>query len=158
MVKTFIGLLRVGMGFIFLWAFFDKLLGLGYATPPERSWLAGGSPTFGYLKNATHGPLAEFFQSLAGNPLVDILFMLGLLGVGVAFILGIAMRLAALSGATMLILMYLSAFPPANNPIIDDHIIYAVLMLFLGNGEPSKNSISKWWNKTLFAQTFPFLR
>ena len=84
MVKTYLALLRVGMGFIFLWAFFDKLLGLGYATLPERSWLAGGSPTFGYLKNATHGPLAEFFQSLAGNPLVDILFMLGLLGVGVA--------------------------------------------------------------------------
>ena len=158
MVKTYIGLLRVWMGFIFLWAFFDKLLGLGYATLPERSWLAGGSPTFGYLKNATHGPLAEFFQSLAGNPLVDILFMLGLLGVGVAFILGIAMRLAALSGATMLILMYLSAFPPANNPIVDDHIIYALVMLFLGYSESNKGNMAKWWNQTMVAHTFPFLR
>ena len=146
------------MGFIFLWAFFDKLLGLGYATPPERAWLIGSSPTFGYLKNATHGPLAEFFQSLAGNPLVDILFMLGLLGVGAAFVLGIALRAASYSGATMMILMYLSAFPPANNPIVDDHIIYALVLLVLGNSELDKTAISKWFGKTSIAKTFPFLR
>ncbi len=157
MVKTYLSLLRVSIGFIFLWAFFDKLLGLGFATASAKSWLAGNSPTLGYLKNATHGPFAEFFQSLAGNPIVDFLFMLGLLGVGVAFVLGIAMRFAALSGAAMLILMYLSAFPPANNPIIDDHIIYALVLLLLGNSE-SKTSISKWWNKTSIAQTFPFLQ
>lgn len=158
MVKTYLLLLRLGVGFVFLWAFFDKTFGLGFATAPSKAWLTGASPTFGYLKNATHGPLAEFFQSLAGNPLVDILFMLGLLGVGAAFVLGIAMRVAALSGATMLILMYLSAFPPTNNPVVDDHIIYAILMLFLGNSKSSKTSISEWWNKTSIAETFPFLK
>ena len=158
MVKTYLGFLRIGIGFIFLWAFFDKLLGLGFATPPERAWILGSSPTFGYLKNATYGPFADFFQSLAGNPIVDFLFMLGLLGVGVAFVLGIAMRLAAYSGALMLILMYISAFPPANNPVIDDHIIYALIMLFLGHSESNKTAFSKWWNKTSIAETLPLLR
>lgn len=156
-MKAYLGLLRVAVGFIFLWAFFDKLLGLGFATTPEKSWLSGGSPTLGYLKNATYGPLADFFQSLAGNPLVDILFMLGLLGVGVAFVLGIALRFASFAGAAMLVMMYLSAFPPKNNPLIDDHIIYAILMLALGTIE-SKSAISKWWSKTTIAETFPFLR
>lgn len=159
MVKTYLGLLRVSIGFVFLWAFFDKLLGLGYATPPERSWLSGVSPTLGYLKNATHGPLAEFFQSLAGNPIIDLLFMLGLLGVGAAFVLGIALRAASYSGATMMILMYLSAFPPANNPIVDDHIIYALVLLVLANIDSKKTTgISSWWSKTQLAKTFPFLR
>lgn len=159
MIKTYISLLRVSVGFIFLWAFFDKLLGLGYATAPSRSWLAGSSPTLGYLKNATYGPFAELFQSLAGNPIVDFLFMVGLLGVGVAFVLGITMRFASLVGATMLILMYLSAFPPANNPIVDDHIIYALVLLVLANIDSKKTTaISSWWNKTQLAKTFPFLR
>ncbi|OGH19591.1 MAG: hypothetical protein A2868_02695 [Candidatus Levybacteria bacterium RIFCSPHIGHO2_01_FULL_40_15b] len=157
MGKSYIILLRISIGFIFLWAFFDKLLGLGFATPPERAWILGFSPTFGYLKNATYGPFADFFQSLAGNPIVDFLFMLGLLSVGIAFVLGIALRSASYAGATMLILMFLSTFPPKNNPIIDDHIIYAVLMLLIGTTE-SKSSISKWWSKTSIAKTFSFLR
>lgn len=159
MVKTYLGFLRIGLGFIFLWAFFDKLLGLGFATPPERAWILGSSPTFGYLKNATYGPFADFFQSLAGNPIVDFLFMLGLLGVGVAFVLGIVMKFASLAGATMLILMYLSAFPPTNNPLIDDHIIYALVLLVLANIDSKKTTaISSWWSKTKLAKTFPFLR
>src|SRR3989344_7543207 len=155
MVRTYLSLLRVGMGFIFLWAFLDKMFGLGFATEPTRAWIAGGSPTFGYLTNATHGPFADFFKTLAGNVIIDWLFMLGLLGVGVAFVLGIAMRLASFAGAAMLILMYLSAFPPANNPVVDDHIIYALLMLFLGNSESNKTAFSKWWNKTSFAEALP---
>jgi thiosulfate dehydrogenase [quinone] large subunit len=63
------------MGLIFLWAFFDKLLGLGFATKAENAWINGGSPTSGFLLHGTKGPFAEFFQSLAGIPTVDWLFM-----------------------------------------------------------------------------------
>lgn len=123
--------MRLGMSFIFLWAFFDKLFGLGFATTAEKAWINGGSPTYGFLANGTHGPFASFFQSLATVPAVDWLFMIGLVGIGLSLLTGIAFRLGAISGVVMMLLMYLSALPPANNPLIDDHIIYSLVLILL---------------------------
>lgn len=69
--QIIIATFRISMGTIFLWAFFDKLLGSGYATTPEKSWLGGNSPTYGFLKFATRGPFKPYFASLAGNPITD---------------------------------------------------------------------------------------
>jgi thiosulfate dehydrogenase [quinone] large subunit len=55
-----LAVLRIGFGLTFLWAFFDKLLALGYATGtnPETgavdrfgdaAWINGASPTEGFL-------------------------------------------------------------------------------------------------------------
>lgn len=152
-------MLRISIGFVFLWAFFDKLLGLGFSTLSERAWIAGGSPTTGYLMNATKGPFANVFQSLAGNPLIDYLFMLGLLGVGLAFILGISLRFASIAGATMMVLMYLSAAPPENNPLVDDHIIYALVLLVLAGLKAGEEmGFSKQWSKSKIAKLLPFLK
>ena len=74
---------------IFLWAFFDKTFGLGYSTPAVRSWLNSGSPTNGFLSN-TKGWFARFFQSIAGHPVTDALFMAALFGIGFALLLGSA--------------------------------------------------------------------
>jgi len=35
-----LGILRISFGLIFLWAFFDKLFGLGFATASDKSWIA----------------------------------------------------------------------------------------------------------------------
>lgn len=158
-MKVFIPLLRISIGVVFLWPFFDKLLGLGFSTLPERAWIAGGSPTSGYLMNGTEGPLANAFQSLAGNPVVDYLFMFGLLGVGLAFVLGIALRFASVAGAAMMILLYLSAAPPENNPLIDDHIIYALVLLVLaGLNAGEEIGFSKKWSKSKIVKILPFLK
>ena len=136
------------MGWIFFWAFIDKLWGLGFATTPENAWLNGGSPTTGFLTYATKGPFAELFQSLAGSPIVDWLFMLGLLGIGIGLLLGFAMKISCYSGALLLALMYLAGFiPPEHNPVIDDHIIYALLLIFLAQ-VPSGQwwGLGKWWS------------
>jgi thiosulfate dehydrogenase (quinone) large subunit len=124
--------LRLAVGFEFLWAFFDKTFGLGYATPTARAWINGGSPTKGFLSGAI-GPFQGVFNSIAGAPIVDWLFMLGLLGVGLALILGVAVRVGAVSGALMLALMYLAVWVPSTtaggqpsgstNPIVDEHIV-----------------------------------
>ena len=157
--NLFLGLLRISMGFIFLWAFLDKLLGLGFATSPERSWLAGESPTYGFLTQGTHGPFKPFFENLAGNPFVDWLFMLGLLGIGIALMLGIARKLSTLSGSLMLILMYLAAFPPPNNPLIDDHIVYVfVLQLLLQLHSGDVMGFGKQWEKTELVKKYSFLK
>jgi thiosulfate dehydrogenase (quinone) large subunit len=132
--------LRLGLGFVFLWAFLDKTFGLGYATPSARAWINGGSPTKGFLSGVEMGPLASTFHSWAGTTWADWLFMLGLLGIGVALLLGVALRAAAASGTVMMLLMWAAEWPLARhtsagapsmstNPIVDYHLIYALVLI-----------------------------
>ncbi len=124
--------LRLTMGFIFLWAFFDKVFGLGFATTLEKAWINGGSPTTGFLSFGVKGPFTEIFHSLAGVAIVDWLFMLGLLFIGLTFIFNKYLSWGAIAGVLMMILMWLALLLPENNPIIDEHIVYAlVFALFL---------------------------
>jgi thiosulfate dehydrogenase [quinone] large subunit len=129
-----LALLRLGTGFIFLWAFLDKTLGLGFSTPPERAWINGGTPSQGFLNSdAVVGPLKGFFASIA-SPLTDVLFMAGMLGIGVAVILGIGLRVSAVAGSVIMVFMYLAEWPFAaltssTNPLVDYHIIYALALI-----------------------------
>jgi len=154
-----LGILRVSMGLVFLWAFFDKVFGLGFATTAEKSWLAGGSPTAGFLANAVHGPFANFYHGLAGSGLVEWLFMLGLLFVGVTLTLGIMTKLGSLAGFLMLLLMYGAlGLPPENHPFIDDHFINALVMLLFMFSEPGKYfGLGNVWYNTSLVQKYKFL-
>src|SRR3989344_6652249 len=124
-------IIRIFLALIFLWAFFDKLFGLGFATKPENAWILGKSPTSGFLTNAVHGPFKTLYNSIAGNSIVDWLFMLGLLLIGLSLLFGIFMNLACYSGAFLMFLMWASLLPPENNPIIDEHIIYLFALIAL---------------------------
>lgn len=151
--------IRLSLGWIFLWAFLDKLLGLGFATARESAWINGGSPTFGFLNFGTAGPLAAVFQALAGHPVVDALFMIGLLGIGLALILGIGMRIAAVSGAAMMLLMWAAALPPANNPFMGDHIVYALVLLTLPLVHAGRTwGLGNWWRQTALVERYPVLK
>ncbi len=151
-------LLRFTLGFIFLWAFFDKLLGLGFATAPDKSWLAGSSPTFGFLKMGTHGPFVAFYQNLAGNIVVDWLFMVGLLLIGLALVLGMGLKVAGYSGALLMLLMWSAALPPKNNPVLDDHIVYILVLLLLANVKSGYTwGFGKWWSGTALVKKYKFL-
>ena|SRR3989344_4703351 len=123
--------LRFVMSFIFLWAFFDKLFGLGFATTSAKAWLNGGSPTTGFLTGGVKGPLAPIFQSLAGVAVVDWLFMLGLLFIGLTLLFNRYVLGGAVAGIIMMTLMWLSLLFPANNPLIDEHIVYALALSIL---------------------------
>lgn len=148
---------RISLAFVFLWAFFDKLLGLGFSTPVERAWINGGSPTRGFLSNAD-GWLAGVFQAMAGYAVVDWLFMIGLLGIGLALLLGIGMRIAAASGATMMALMYLASIPGATNPIMDDHVVYALVLVALAMVGAGKTlGLGKAWNDLPIVKKHPAL-
>jgi len=65
------------------------------------------------------------FNAIAGQAWADWLFMAGLLGIGLALILGIGMRVAAVSGVVLVFFMYLASFPLETNPILDDHVLEA---------------------------------
>ena len=128
--KLVILLIRLAMGFVFMWAFFDKVFGLGFATSAKNAWINGVSPTYGFLKMATRGPFVEIFHNLAGLAIVDWLFMLGLLFVGLTLIFNKFIKWGCITGIIMMTLIYLASLFPVNNPIVDEHIIY-ILVLWL---------------------------
>jgi thiosulfate dehydrogenase [quinone] large subunit len=161
--------LRLAIGFEFLWAFLDKTFGLEYHTASAKAWIHGGSPTTGFLSGVNVGPLQGTFHSLAGVTAVDWLFMLGLLGVGVALILGVALRPAAISGGTILLMMYVASWPFAKmgggaptastNPIIDDHIVSFMALVVIGAfAAMSVGAISRRWSQLAFVRSHSWLR
>jgi len=162
--------LRLLTGFVFLWAFLDKTFGLGYATPSGRGWIDGGSPTKGFLGSVAAGPMESAFHSWAGDPWANWLFMLGLLGIGLALVAGVALRIAAFAGTAMMALMWIAEWPPARhlsdgsasmstNPFVDYHLVYAVALVVsavaaagdtLGAGRP--------WARLPFVRDHGWLR
>src|SRR3954454_16074511 len=96
MARKALAALRIAFGLTFLWAFFDKLLALGFSTgavtdpdtgartgidffAKDQAWLNGGSPTKGFLAFGVpaNNPFRDVFTSMAGDAWVDWLFMAG---------------------------------------------------------------------------------
>lgn len=148
--RRLLAALRLVLGFTFFWPFLDKLFGLGYATPSARAWIHGGTPAQGFMKNA-EGPFAGFFKSIAG-PWADWLFMLGLLGIGVALLAGAGLKLAAWTGALLLLMMYLAEFPLGQqgmtNPIVDSHWIEAFgIAVCAATYAGDTWGLGRWWGR-----------
>ena len=157
-VHVVAGVTRLALGWVFLWAFLDKTFGLGYSTPSDRAWLEGGSPTAGFL-GGVEGTFADFFNEMAGQAWADWLFMLGLLGVGAALMLGVLVNLAAAAGTVMLFLMWMASLPLANNPFLDDHLVYgAVLILLALMGAGRWLGLGAMWERMPFVERSPLLR
>lgn len=167
--RRVLALLRIAFGLTFLWAFFDKLLALGFATGRaedgtvdrfgDAAWINGGSPTKGFLAFGADGPFKEFYNSIAGAAWADWAFMLALLGIGVALTLGIGMRVAGLSGGVLYLMMWTVALPPPNNPVLDEHILGALSVVALA----LVNAGDTWglghrWSKTATVERYPVLR
>lgn len=143
--RRVLAVLRIMFGFYFLWAFLDKTFGLGFATPAAKAWINGGSPTKGFL-SGSEGPFSPFFQAIAGNGFVNVLFMVGLLGIGLALILGIGLKVAAVAGTVMYVMMWAVVLPLTTNPILDDHLTGAVtLILFALTGAGTTWGLGRWW-------------
>src|SRR3954469_21556150 len=96
--RRLLAVTRLATGFIFLWAFLDKAFGLHYSTgaavaegDPAAAWINGGTPSQGFMQFAAIGPFKDAFANMA-SVWTDWLFMLCLVGVGVAVMLGIGLR------------------------------------------------------------------
>lgn len=164
-----LGALRIAFGLTFLWAFFDKLLALGFATGHDQegildrfgdaAWINGGSPTEGFLKFGADGPFKEFYNSIAGAAWADWLFMLGLLGIGTALTLGIGMRVAAAAGALLYVLMWTVVLPPENNPVLDDHLLGALTMVVLAAYQGGDTwGLGRQWAKLGIVKRYPVIK
>ncbi|WP_405096179.1 hypothetical protein [Micromonospora sp. NBC_01412] len=150
--------IRIALGWTFLWAFLDKMFGLGHGTEAKNAWIDGGSPTKGFLAFGTAGPFKGFYTEIAGAAWADWLFMAGLAAIGVALILGIGMRIATVAGGLLLVMMWTAVLPPENNPFMDDHLIYAavlVVLALLGAGDTL--GLGRAWKRLPIVQRFPWL-
>lgn len=94
-------LLRIAIGWHFLYEGLAKLI--------DPQWTAAG-----YLKNAT-GLFSGLFRALGDSPAVlhavDIINIIGLMGIGLLLFVGLGTRIVAVGGALLLTLYYL-AMPP----------------------------------------------
>ena len=142
---------RVSLGWYFMWAFVDKMFGLGFATTAERAWLNGGKPAQGFMANA-EGPFAGIFQWMAQTFGIfnDWLFMFGLVGIGLALLTGCGLRIAAVTGGILLTCMWLATFPAAGdtNPFMTSHWMeMSVLLASAFTLAGDTFGLGRWWGE-----------
>lgn len=155
--------LRLLLGWSFLWAFLDKTFGLGFATCRadggaidylcDAALIQGGSPTYGFLTFATQGShTGGLFDWMAPSApdainLADIGFMAALLIGGMALMLGIGVRLGAIGGAILMAFMFLAADVwPENNPVNSSHVIEMAAFLGIAYVGAGSFSLQGWFD------------
>jgi thiosulfate dehydrogenase [quinone] large subunit len=179
-----LGLLRLVMGWTFLWAFLDKAFALGFSTGRvvneagetvnidffgDAAWINGGSPTAGVLGFALKGPFTDFYQTVTGFQMTDVgptsaawvdwVYMLSMLAIGLALILGIGVKLASIGGIAWMAIFYTAvAIWPEFNPFVDDHVVEALVLgaLFFANAGIYLG-LGKVWQQTELVRKHPIL-
>jgi thiosulfate dehydrogenase [quinone] large subunit len=158
--------LRLLLGWSFLWAFLDKAFGLGFSTcrAPDSSsidfvcdsaMVQGGSPTYGFLTFGTQrshtGWMFDWMASSAPDSinLADVGFMAALLLGGVALMLGVGVRIAAIGGALLMLFMFLAGDVwPETNPINSSHVIEMVAFLGIATVGAGRFALQPWFDRT----------
>jgi thiosulfate dehydrogenase [quinone] large subunit len=143
-------MLRAGLGLGFAFAGFDKFFMWASGTPftslnylkfgTTGSWL-GSSATS--VVNPTH----DFWASLATNTslvsVIDTLVVFGEIAIGVALILGLATRFAAVMGTVLMALFFVSNWSFANGPFNEQFFygLIALVIAYVGAGAYALDSV-----------------
>ncbi|MBI2123840.1 MAG: DoxX family membrane protein [Candidatus Wildermuthbacteria bacterium] len=149
--KLSLFLLRVSLGWMFLYAGITKIL--------DPAWSAAG-----YLKGAkTFAGLYQWLASPGIIPVVNFVNEWGLLLLGVSLILGVFVRLSGVLGAALMFMYYLPIlqfpYPNAHAYIVDEHIIYAAALLFLAAIKAGRVwGLERWCSNLPVCSKFPWLR
>lgn len=135
--RAMAAVLRIAVGIIFLTAGLQKALGeaafdaagfLKFGTT-GTPWL--GAPAEGVVYNPTH----DLWVSLAGNaalmPVINWLVVFGQIAIGLALILGLFTRFAALMGTIMMLFFFVAAWE-FEHGIVNQHLTYALVTGFVG--------------------------
>lgn len=125
----------------------------------DPEWTAAG-----YAKSAKS--LSGLYQWFAATPQVDVIDFVnqwGLTLLGISLILGIGVRLSSSLGAILMVFYYLPVlnFPYAGDHsyIVDEHIIYALLLSFLALSRAGRYlGLEEWFGKTFLGKWPGFRR
>lgn len=148
-------LLRIVMGWTLFQAGIVKIL--------DPSWTAAG-----YLMNAVPaGNPFTFWTALAGTPFVDLLVIWGLTLTGLGLLLGAFVRWNAFWAAVMMLMFWASSLqggllqglPLEHGWVVDDHIVYALLLFGLGAfGAGRLLGLDAYLEDTRLVKRYPRLR
>lgn len=148
--KTALVVLRVVMGWFFLYAGLTKVL--------NPSWSAAGA-----LGNAKLWPsLYAWFASPANIGWVNFVNEWGLTLLGVSLILGIGVRFSSLLGAGLMLLYYGATAASVARPtpytyLIDDHLIYVAILLFFAASRAGRvYGLEDWCEKLPICRRIPW--
>src|SRR5436190_8655059 len=131
-----IAAVRITAGAMFLTAGVEKALGGGFNAAGFLKGATAGTP---YLATAAekvvYNPTHDLWVSLAGNatvmPFVNWLVVAGEIAIGVALVLGLATRFAAVAGGLMMGLFYLALWDLSHG-IVNEQLLLGVVTIFLG--------------------------
>jgi thiosulfate dehydrogenase [quinone] large subunit len=118
---------------------------------------------------AMKGPFVDFYQTITGFQMteagptsaawVDWVYMLSMLAIGLALILGIGVKLASIGGIIWMAIFYTAtAIWPEHNPFVDDHVVSALVLgaLFFANAGIYLG-LGKVWQRTELVRRHPIL-
>jgi thiosulfate dehydrogenase (quinone) large subunit len=149
--KISLFLLRISVGWMMFYAGITKVI--------NPSWSAEG-----YLKGAKTFPgLFQWFLQPNILPLINFVNEWGLTLLGVALILGVFVRISSILGAVLMLLYYLPIldfpYPNLHSYIVDEHIIYAfVLLLFASLRAGRVWGLENWCSNLPICSKYPKLR
>lgn len=131
--------LRLAMGWMMLYAGITKVL--------NPAWSAAG-----YLNGAkTFAGLYQLLLSPSVLPVVNFVNEWGMTLLGISLIVGIFVRLSSVLGAVLMLLYYFPVlvfqYAGEHSYIVDEHIIYALVLLLFAATRAGKIWGFDAWNK-----------
>lgn len=149
--KFFLFILRISMGWLMFYAGITKVM--------DPAWSAAG-----YLRSAKTFPeLFRWFLQPEILPIVNFINEWGLTLLGVSLILGVFVRLSSVLGAALMMLYYFPAldfpYPNMHSYIVDEHIIYALVLLFFAAIRAGRYfGLESWCSSLPICSRFPRYR
>ena len=151
MQKTITFLLRISLGWLMLYAGVTKII--------DPAWSAAG-----YLRGAKTFPgFYDWLIQPSLLPTVNFINEWGLTLLGASLILGVFVRLSSVLGALLMILYYLPVldfpYPNPHSYIVDEHIIYALALLYLAAVRAGRVwGLEGWCSRLPICSRFPAYR
>lgn len=119
----------------------------------------------GYLSGAkTFSAFYAWFSQPSILPIINFLNEWGLTFLGISLILGVFVRLSSIGGIALMLLYYFPVLefpyiPGAHAFIIDEHIIYAVVILFLAASKSGRFwGLENWCSNLPICAKYPKFR
>lgn len=149
--KVLLFLLRVASGWLFFYAGITKVL--------NPAWSAEG-----FLRGAKN--FTGFYHWLATPnilPFTNFMNEWGLTILGLSLILGVGVRITSILGAVLMLLYYIPRldfpYPNPQSYIVDEHIVYALLLIYFAVIRAGRTlGLENWCSNLPLCTKFPKVR